>query len=466
MKRIDLFFTAALVPLDFLALIAAASAAYSLRFSSLFAGLRPITFSLPFAEYLNIALPIALVWLLIFALAGLYNFRAQRLAVELTRVILACSTGIAVILAIAFFSRELFDSRFIVLAAWLLTIIFVVVERVLMRGLQRSLRRFGHGLKQVVIIGKTKSGNDLHNFFEAYPRLGYAVTGHFASFSPSTQEAIINLKKTNAADVIMMAKTDAEPREITAVKSFSDIEHLTFIYSAALFPGSAVRPIIHTFAGQPIIEIPKTPLDGWGAIYKRCFDILGALVLIILTLPLQIITALAIVIENPGPIFFVQKRVGQGGRNFRYFKFRSMIKDANKYRFDPEFIQKHGNMRAGTPLFKLEHDPRVTRVGYWIRKFHIDEIPEFYLVLLGQMSLVGPRPHMPEEVEHYRPAQKKVLTIKPGVSGFAQISGQANLEFDEEVRLDMHYIENWSPWLDLVILAKTPIVVLVERGTY
>ena len=142
-----------------------------------------------------------------------------------------------------------------------------------------------------------------------------------------------------------------------------------------------------------------------------------------------------------------------------------MIKDAHQLRSNPDFLKEHGNMRAGSPMFKLEKDPRVTKVGAFIRKFSIDEIPEFYLVLMGRMSLVGPRPHLPEEVQNYHPEQKKVLTIKPGITGLAQISGRASLAFDEEVRLDMYYIENWSPWLDFIVLLKTPLVVLLQTGT-
>ena len=143
-----------------------------------------------------------------------------------------------------------------------------------------------------------------------------------------------------------------------------------------------------------------------------------------------------------------------------------MVKDAHKFRFDPEFIKRYGNEREGTPLFKLENDPRITRVGKFIRKLSLDELPEFFLVLTGRLSLVGPRPHLPEEVKTYQPEQRRVLTIKPGVSGMAQTSGRADLNFDEEVRLDMYYIENWSPWLDAVILLKTPWVVLWSRGAY
>ncbi|MFH1631796.1 MAG: sugar transferase [bacterium] len=466
MKRVDLFFTAILVPLDYLTLIAAAAAAYSLRFSPWLSELRPVVFDLAFDDFMQVTAAIALVWLVIFTLSGLYSIRPRRLAVEITRIILACSTGIAAILAIAFFSRELFDSRFIVLAVWGFTILFVMLERLIIRGIQRSLRRFGIGVKYVVMIGKTKSGNTLHSFFDANPRLGFAVSAHFAKFDDDAKRQIKKMKRDSVADIIMLAKPEADKAEINAIKTFSDIETLSFMYSAEIFPGSAVQPTIHTLAGQPVIEIPKTPLDGWGAIYKRVFDIVVSLILIILTIPIQIIVTILLIAERQGGVLFAHKRIGQAGKSYKYFKFRSMVKDAHKYRFDPEFIAKHGNMREGTPLFKLEHDPRITRLGRFMRKFSIDEIPEFYLVFLGRMSLVGPRPHLPEEVDSYRPSQKQVLTIKPGITGMAQVSGRANLEFDEEVRLDMYYIENWSPWLDLVILAKTPFVVLFNRGAY
>jgi exopolysaccharide biosynthesis polyprenyl glycosylphosphotransferase len=466
MKRADLFFTGSLLPLDFLALVGAASAAYSLRFSNIFSDLRPVIFDLTFPTYMNAVFPAAFILLFIFALAGLYSIRPRRIAVEMTRILLGVSSGFALLLTIAFFSRELFDSRFILIAAWVLAITFVAAERLLIRMLQRSLRRYGIGVQHIVLIGKTKPGHSIRTFFDAYPRFGYHVTAHFAHFDHGTKDSIKHLKKKDEADTIFIANPDITRKEVRAIKMFSDNEQLGFVYSAELFPGSTTRPIFHTFAGQPVIEVPKTPLDGWGAIYKRGFDIVVSLFLIILTLPIQIITALLIVIEDPGPFLHFQKRVGQRGKRFTYFKFRSMVKDAHTYRFDKDFLEKHRNMREGTPLFKLKHDPRVTRIGGVIRKFSIDELPEFYLVLFGKMSLIGPRPHMPKEVAEYKPSQRRVLTIKPGVSGLAQISGRADIDFNEEVTLDMHYIENWTPFMDLVILLKTPVAVLFRGGAY
>lgn len=466
-------FTGALVPLDYILLVAAALTAYAIRFAPLSTNLKPVQFNLPLGDFLPIVLGLALVYVAVFALAGLYAVRPPRIATELSRVFLANSAALACVLAIAFFSRELFDSRFIVLAVWGLSITYIALGRLSIRYCQRLLKTFGLNINNVVIIGKTNIGNDLSTWFSRNPSLGYRVLLQTAHFTEETAEKLQQLKKNRSLDGIFLANTDADKYEIAKMKMFADTEHVAFYYAPDLFPGSTLKPIVHNFGGRPIIEVPKTPLDGWGAIYKRGFDIVVALFLIIITLPIQIITAIALFIEQPGSILFrtlpngeLVTRVGQGGAPFSYFKFRSMVKNAHQKRFDPKFIKEHGNDRSGTPLFKLKDDPRVTRIGKFIRKYSIDELPEFYLVLAGSMSLVGPRPHLPEEVAKYRPNERRVLTIKPGITGLAQISGRANLAFEDEVKLDMHYIENWSPWLDLIILIKTPIAVLLRKGAY
>lgn len=466
MKRVNLIFATILIPLDYLVVVAAACFAYWMRFTPLVRSIRPVVFNLSFDAYLQVTLISGLIFVIVFALSGLYAIRQMRLATEFVRIILAVSTSIAVVLGIAFFSRELFDSRFIVLAVWGFTLIFVSIERYLIRMLQRSLRHFGIGLTRVVIIGKTRSGQSLKKYFQAYPSIGFEVVEHVNHFAESARDAILSLKKKGLVDAIMLANAEADKKEIQAIKTFTDIEHLSFFYSAEMFPSGAIKPVIHTLAGQPIIEVPKTPLDGWGAIWKRGFDIVLSLIFIILTFPILFVAALALFIEQPGNVFFVHKRVGQRGKIYNHVKLRSMIKNAHKYRFDPEFIKKYGNERGGTPLFKLTHDPRITRIGRIVRKLSVDELPELYMVLIGRMSLIGPRPHMPEEVANYKPSQRQVLTIKPGMTGMAQVGGRADLDFDEEVALDMHYIQNWSPWLDLVILLKTPIVVIFGKGAY
>ncbi len=465
MKRANLAFAVASVPLDYLALVGAAALAYSLRFENAIIRHLPVNFSLTFNSYLHAVLPIGLVFITVFALTGLYRLNPRGIAVESTRIFLSISTSFAAVLAIAFFSRTLFESRFIMLAAWALAVVLVILERLALRGLQRSLRAFDIGLTNVAIIGKTGSSDALRDYFSATRRHGYHVVAQTVDFA-SAKTTLLNLKHHDNLDLILVADPNLSRREVEDIKFFTDVEHLTFAYSADLVPSGTASPIIHTWAGLPVIEVPKTPMRGWGAIYKRGFDIIISLILIIVTLPLQLLIALAIILENPGPIFFGLHRVGQAGHTFPFLKFRTMVRDAHKLRFDPDFIKKYGNERQGSPLFKLHNDPRITRVGKLLRAWSLDEIPQFYLVFSGTMSLVGPRPHLPEEVASYRPEQRQVLTIKPGITGLAQVSGRASLNFADEVRLDMYYIENWSPWLDLVILLKTPLVVVFKTGAY
>ncbi|MFA6322985.1 MAG: exopolysaccharide biosynthesis polyprenyl glycosylphosphotransferase, partial [Candidatus Buchananbacteria bacterium] len=247
--------------------------------------------------------------------------------------------------------------------------------------------------------------------------------------------------------------------------NFADEYHIDFKYAADLLGTHLLNLDVATFAGMPIIEVKRTRLDGWGRISKRFFDLFGSIILLILLSPLMLITAMAIKMNSAGPVFFKYKRIGQNGKPFVYFKFRSMVKDAHQLRFDPQFLAQQQNVRQGTPMLKFKNDPRITRVGKFIRRFSIDELPELFLVFAGKMSLVGPRPHEVEEVSKYQHHHKKVLTIKPGMTGLAQVSGRSDLNFEEEVKLDIYYIENWSLGLDIQILFKTPMAVIKRRQT-
>jgi len=468
MKRSELAFTLALVPLDLLSILAAAGAAFALRFHPYFTAMRPVIFNLQLSSFLAVALPVAILWLLVFAFAGLYKTHRVRIAVELSRILLASSTAMALVFAVTFFSRTLFDSRFLALASWLLAIVFVAIARLMVRGLQRSLLRFNIGTHRVAVIGKNPTADALVQEFNQNHRLGFRVVGRHETVTAALEKRLTDMARNDQLDEIILADPEASRKTRLALLSLSDAEHIGFLYTADLLSAAVGRALNHTYAGVPIIEVQKTPLDGWGAIYKRLFDVAGSLMLIILSSPIMLAAAIAIKLDSKGPILFstVDKnmpsmRIGQHGKPFRYFKFRSMRPGTHAMRYHELADQ---DTRKGSPLVKIKNDPRVTRVGRFMRMFSIDELPEFFLVLAGRMSLVGPRPHLPEEVEHYRPEHRKVHTIKPGITGMAQISGRAELAFEEEVRLDTYYIEHWSPWLDLYILLKTPLVVLFRKG--
>ncbi len=470
MKRSELTFTLALVPIDFLALLAAGIAAYYLRFHPYFTEIRPIIFNLTLDSFITAIIPIAVLWIFVFAVSGLYSTQRKRIASELVRIALACSASMALVFALTFFSRVLFDSRFIAIAAWAFTIIFVSLARLLVRGFQKHLLKSGIGMHKVVLIGNNSTAKTLEETFSEKRRLGYKIVETFDTFSDDAKAKIKRLMKAGKVDEIILADPDASRETTLALIAFTDTEHLGFLYSADLFAAAVGRSVIHMYSGVPVIEVRKTPLDGWGSIYKRMFDVIGSLLLIIITSPIMLLAAIAIKLDSKGPILFARvdnnkksMRIGQNGKPFRYFKFRSMSVGTHSMRYK-ELTKL--DTRKGTPLVKIKDDPRVTRVGKFIRKFSIDELPEFFLVLTGKMSLVGPRPHLPEEVQKYKPEHRKVHTIKPGITGMAQISGRADLDFDEEVRLDTYYIEHWSPWIDFYILLKTPLVVIFRKGAY
>lgn len=468
MKRSELAFTLLLVPLDFFSLLAAASAAFFLRFHPYFTAMRPVIFDLRYEQFLQIAIPVILIWIGVFAISGLYTTNRHRVASEIGKILLACSASMALVFAILFFSRELFESRFIAIAAWGFSFTFVAISRLIIRGLQRSIRRYGIGVHRIFVIGHNSTADSLVEEFQKKTRLGFRVVGHVAQYDKRTAKRLTQLAQTDELDEVVLADPEADRNTRLALIALTESEHIGFLYSADLFAAAVGRSIHHTYGGIPVIEVQKTPLDGWGAIYKRLFDIVGSLILIILTSPILILTAVAIKLDSKGPILFskidknmLSVRIGQHGKPFHYFKFRSMKPGTHFMRYQELSEQ---DTRKGSPLVKIKNDPRVTRVGKFIRKFSIDELPELFLVLNGKMSLVGPRPHLPEEVEKYRPEHKKVHTIKPGITGMAQISGREKLDFEDEVRLDIYYIEHWSPLLDLYILLKTPLVVLFRKG--
>lgn len=468
MKKPDLFFSFVLVPLDYVLIVLAAVSAYHLRFSNLTTGIRPIIFNLPFDSYFYLALIVAAAWILVFAFSGLYSFhRPANAAKELARVVLACSTGLALIAILIFFRRELFDSRFIVIATWFIAIFYVGFGRLLIRWLRRFLLRYGIGVRHIVLVGSSKTTERLIAEFAAKPKIGYQVVRRLRDFSLESVAELVDLMKIKRVDEVMQSDPNLSKAEALRLYDFASENHLNYKYVADLLEVKVLRTEVTDLLGVPIVEVKKTTLEGWGRIWKRLFDLAVSSVLIILLSPVLLFVALIIKLDSRGPIFFSKRddgsyvtRVGEGGRAFRYFKFRSMIANSDSMRYR-ELSDK--NLRTDGPLVKIKDDPRVTRFGRFIRRWSLDELPELFLVFSGKMSLVGPRPHLPEEVAKYENHHRKALTVKPGITGLAQVSGRSDLLFEEEMKLDVYYLENWSLLMDIAILFKTPLAVLKHR---
>jgi exopolysaccharide biosynthesis polyprenyl glycosylphosphotransferase len=481
MKKSEFIFSLILVPIDYAMLILAALSAYYLRFSEITIGIRPVIFEFDINNYFPIALLVALLWLVVFAFSGLYKISAARgLAREIQKTIMACSMGLVLVVIYIFFQRELFNSRFIILAAWIFAIVYVILARAFIRWLQKFLYSHGIGVHQVILVGYSKTADSLIREFFSRKNSGYEVIKRVRDFSLDTAHELADFIKAyelgdssrsnekQRVDEIIQADPNLSKVEILRLFDFANDNHLTFRYVADLLDVKVLRTEVADIAGIPVVEVKRTTLEGWGAISKRIFDVIVSGILILLLSPIIIIAIIAIKLDSHGPIFFSRRddgsflyRVGQGGRAFKYFKFRSMIPGTDSMRYK-ELADR--NIRGDGPMVKIKDDPRVTRVGRFIRRWSIDELPELFLVFIGRMSLVGPRPHLPEEVAKYEQNHRKTLTVKPGITGLAQVSGRSDLAFEEEVKLDIYYIENWSLLLDIAILLKTPLAVLRHRS--
>jgi exopolysaccharide biosynthesis polyprenyl glycosylphosphotransferase len=468
MKRSELLLSFLLLPLDFVMLMLAGISAYNIRFASIATSIRPANFNIEFNRYLGIISIIALLWLFIFAVGGLYRIRGVKsFSKEFYRIVSACSTGLMLVVILIFVQRELFESRFIVLAAWILAIIYISITRSIVRIVQKILFKYGIGTHKVIIVGSSKTGDVLIHEFSTKPGIGYNVVKRLRDFSFETAQELNQFIKSTQVDEIIQSDPNMNKAEIVRLYDFADLHHITFKYVADLLDAKVLKTELNEISGVPIAEVIRTPLNGWGRIVKRLSDIIGSVLIILILSPIIILTAIIIKLDSYGPVFFSKKddgtfiyRVGQGGRPFRYFKFRSMKPGMDNMRYT-ELAEK--NIRKDGPMVKIKEDPRITRFGKFIRRWSIDELPELYLVLRGDMSIVGPRPHLPEEVAKYENHHKKVLTIKPGITGLAQISGRSDLSFEDEVKLDTYYIENWSLLMDFSILLKTPLAIVTPR---
>ncbi len=459
MKKSELMITSILVPLDFLMVFVGSLAAYQLRFGGAVADIRPVVYAMPLEEFLKLVLAISPIFLLSFALGGLYHVtNLRKIASEFSRIILASST--AVLIFTIFLQRELFSSRFIILTGWIFVILAVFIARQLVRILNRSLLRRGIGIHHVIIFGLNHATEEMLKYLRVHPEKGYRVAAHFSSFTAELRGHIESIVQTQEIDEVIVADPTLPKNEINALLDFANEHHINFRYVPDMFGTKITNLEIDTLVGVPIIEVKRTPLDGWGRILKRLVDIVCSILLLILLSPLFLLVAFAIKIDSAGGVFFSSARVGYKGRPLHVYKFRSMI--ANAHALKKELIVH--NERADGPLFKMSHDPRVTRLGRFLRKTSIDELPQLWNVLRGEMSLVGPRPHEPEEVAQYKKHHKRVLFVKPGVTGMAQVSGRSDLTFEQEVRLDTFYIENWSLWRDIQILFKTLWVVIRRQA--
>lgn len=473
MKRSELLFGVLKVPADFFMTVLAFQAAYKLRLlAEDWGGLKPIDYSvLPTeTEYFQFSLLAALALIIVFGLGKTYSMHSTfKFRRELWKVITLGLIWSMTMITYFFIARTFPFSRGAILISWLLAIIFVTFGRGFLRIIQSQFLQYGFGRRNLVFIGANNVSEEVRKKLSKDP--SYKILGFIGQSKNQTQlkhlgehKELIQLIQKHDIDEIIQTKTDISHEDNEAIIEICELNNVNYRFIPDLLEVRRTNVTIETIGEIPIISLKPTPLDGWGKVTKRILDIIGATIGLILLLPLFIAVSIAIKRDSKGPILFTKledgsdvKRVGQYGKPFKFYKFRSMQHNTHSKRYT-ELADK--DTRKGQPLVKIKNDPRVTKVGKFIRKYSIDELPQLWSVLKGDMSLVGPRPHLPEEVAKYQKHHYFVLTIKPGLSGLAQISGRSDLSFEDEVRLDRYYIENWSIWLDLKIIFRTIFTVV------
>lgn len=457
---------------DFLALVAAFVGAYILRVSINHA---PIHHQIHAETYLRVFLFVLPFWILIFALLGLYNSNIyEKRFPELGRLALGSFIGMLFVIFWNFVSVEpILPAKAVAFYGLGLGFVFLVLFRNIARAIRTMLFSYHIGITNILIVGNTSISEELVHSLRDSRRSGYRVLGvvgdkrrQYGVDFTNFQEALEKVKHESLSGIIQTELYPQEGRN-REILDYAQEHHISYRFipgNTELFVGNIDVELFRN--SVPVIAVRQTALFGWGRIAKRLFDLVfGTILLIIAAIPMLAIIFALKVTEPRGKIFYRPKRYGRFGGTFEFYKFRSMYQ---KYCTTPE----EGFERMGRPdlleQFRangdyLPNDPRVTPIGRFLRKTSLDELPQLLNVIKGDLSLVGPRALDVLELENYD-KKNLILAVKTGITGLAVVSGRKDIPFEERRKLDLYYVQNWSFWLDLTILAKTIRVVLERSG--
>jgi exopolysaccharide biosynthesis polyprenyl glycosylphosphotransferase len=479
-KRLEIFITNQRVAtltwmvIDIIQINIACLIAYWLRYDlQLLRAVEP-AFNVPYRVYLPFVAGFTLLLILIYRQQGIYRLRREISWLdEVYAIANGTATGIVIMIVFIFLTRREFYSRVIFIYAGLVAVAILAVSRLLKVMFLRQVRRHGVGIRRVVIVGAGEVGRTVMRTVVANPETGFRIIG-FVDDNPVKGETDIGRFRAlgstnNLADILNQEEVDEViitlpwqyHRKIVSLMAQCERENVRVRIVPDMFQMTLNRMQVEDIAGVPMIGMKEVSISGLNQLIKRSIDVIFSTVALVLGAPLMGLVALMIKLESPGPVLFRQERVGKNGRRFILHKFRSMVADAEAQQSSLRDLNE-----ADGPLFKIKDDPRLTRLGKWLRRLSLDELPQFYNVLRGDMSLIGPRPPIPAEVEQYQEWHKRRLEVPPGITGLWQVSGRSELTFDEMALLDIYYIENWSLGLDTKILWQTIPRVLFGSGAY
>ncbi|HEY3354187.1 MAG TPA: undecaprenyl-phosphate galactose phosphotransferase WbaP [Polyangia bacterium] len=416
--------------------------------------------------------PLLSVFVLAYWLLGLYGLVGIGPAEELRRCSLATSTVFLLLGAEAVLSRTTaLYPRLIVFAAWVVALAAVPIVRAVVRGVLARRPWWG---QPVVILGAGRAGQVVVQTLRRHPGMGLKPIA-LLDDDPGKQGSRLGVpvpgglhlgprlaQDCGVANAIV-AMPGVRPERVDALLRDHAWPFARVFVLPESFAPSGTWSDTKSLASIPGLEVRRQLLDGVGCRAKRALDVLATLLLSVVALPLMLLIVLAIRLESRGKALYAHRRIGRGGRYFSAWKFRSMVQNAD--RLLESYLDQHPDARAEwQESMKLTNDPRVTRVGRLLRKTSLDELPQLWNILTGEMSLVGPRPIVTDEIPKYADKFALYAQVRPGLSGLWQVSGRSDTSYDERVRLDTYYVLNWSVWLDLWVLARTVPVVLFGRG--
>jgi exopolysaccharide biosynthesis polyprenyl glycosylphosphotransferase len=452
--------------LDLLLLAAAFPLAYWIRDGLLgeqFTGLYPIH---RYWTLLLVSLP---VWVIAAGLTRVYGrYRTTPLLAEIVRIGQATVLSGVTLAAVGFLSRQYDVSRLLVAIYVALGFSFLAANRIALRLTAHAARRRGYNTRKFAVVGSGPFARWVADSILDHPGWGYTFAGFVgdggaetASDRPllGTLPELGNLLERHVLDEVIFAVPRDRLEEIENAVLLCEEQGVGTKVCLNFFPHRIAKMSLEDLDGLPVLGFSTTPSDSAALFVKRAIDMVGSAVALVILSPLFALLAVAIKLDSPGPVFFRQRRVGLNGREFTLVKFRSMITGAE----NQLAALRQKNEMAG-PVFKMRDDPRVTRVGRLLRRASLDELPQLWNVFRGEMSLVGPRPPLPLEVQAYQRWQRRRLSVKPGLTCVWQVSGRNEIDFDRWMELDLHYIDTWSLWTDFKIILKTIPVVLMGRG--
>lgn len=427
----------------------------------------------PFSHYLPLLALILPIWAVCYWAVGFYESRRTLpVGAEIWAAARAVFLGTATFALAAYALRLTFVSRPFLFLFAILDFLLVATEKVAIRAAARSARARGYNFRTVVLAGTGPKALSLADFLTAHPYWGFRVLGYLDDGSGGEIAKDGRWKRLGALSdlpgllsrevvdevifIIERGRLEDFEEAMLSAESHGVRSHVAL----DVFPHVIARPVLEELDGVPLLTFSTVPSNLVHLAVKRAIDVVFSLFLLLVTLPVQLAAALAVKLSTRGRILFRQTRCGLNGRQFTLLKFRTMVADAE----ERLAAISHLNEMSG-PVFKVARDPRLTRVGKVLRRFSIDELPQLWNVLQGDMSLVGPRPPLPEEVSRYAAWQRRRLSMKPGLTCLWQISGRNEIpDFDRWMALDLKYIDTWSPLLDLKILALTVPAVISGRG--